>query len=72
MKAFGETLGKRVASTDQTGEEIARMVEEIILSKKPKLRYPTNYKYNPDEVAVKYSDVPGEGLANMLKKNYFE
>lgn len=72
MKAFGEKTGKRISSTMQTGDEIAKMVEEIILTKNPKLRYPTNDKFNPDEMAAKYSDVSGEGLANMLKKNYFE
>ena len=72
IKAFKAKAGKRVASFEQTGDEIAKMVEEIILCKNPKLRYPTNDKYNPNERAAKYSDLAGEGLANMLKKNYFE
>ncbi|XP_068728270.1 retinol dehydrogenase 8-like [Montipora capricornis] len=72
IKAFKAKAGKRVASFEQTGDEIAKMVEEIILCKNPKLRYPTNDKYNPDERAAKYSDLAGEGLPKMLKKNYFE
>ena len=55
-----------------TAERIAEIVRDIILNEKPNLRYQTNKKFNPNEIAAKLIEPTGNNLIDLIAKKYCE
>lgn len=70
MEAVNEYFGKILGETIQSSEEIAQIVQEIILGEKKNLRHQTNVKYGPGEIAAKLADPTGDALINLVAKRY--
>ena len=50
----------------QTGEEIAIIIKDVILSEKPHLRYLTNEKHQKEFPSTKLTDVTGDSVVDEL------
>ncbi|PFX30175.1 Retinol dehydrogenase 8 [Stylophora pistillata] len=70
MEAVNEYFGKILGETIQSSEEIAQIVQEIILGEKKNLRHQTNVKYGPGEIAAKLADPTGDALINLVAKQW--
>lgn len=71
MEAVNEYFGKILGETMQSSEEIAQVVQEIILGQKKSLRLQTNVRYGPGEIAAKLADPTGDALISIVAKRYF-
>ena len=56
--------------TMQSCEEVAQIVQELILGQRKDLRVQTNDKFGPDEVTAKLADPTGNASVDIIAKRY--
>ena len=54
----------------QSCEEVAQIVQELILGQRKDLRVQTNDKFGPDEVTAKLADPTGNASLAIIAKRY--
>ena len=54
----------------QSCEEVAQVVQEIILGEKKNLRHQTNEKFGPGEIPAKLADPTGNSSVDIVTKHY--
>ena len=63
-------IGKEFGKHEQTSQEIAHFVKEIIVGEKCNLRFQTNDEFGSLEVASKLADPTGNTSVEIITKRY--
>ena len=71
LGTFAGRMTPMFHATKQTSEEVAEIVQSIILSEQPNFRYQTNDKYRP-QVEAKLADPTGNALLEMMNKTWLD
>lgn len=70
MESVFSNVHRTFSAAMQSCEEVAQIVQEIILGEKKNLRHQTNEKFGPGEIPAKLADRTGNASVDIISKHY--
>ena len=71
FEAAQVNLDRAVSDAMQSCEEVAQIVQDIILGEKKDLRCQTNETFQPEDILAKLADATGNKSVDIITERYF-